>query len=73
MLLITIFMELRVIAGRSRTPTRTPQAFSQRPCCALALRRTAWSGHGMGAAWAWQGKCESDTATLCKSNGKDIF
>ena len=24
-------------------------------------------------AWAWHGKCESDTATLCKSNGKDTF
>jgi len=37
------------------------------------LRRTAWSEHGMGAAWAWHGKCESDTAALCKSNGKDTF
>ena len=27
----------------------------------------------MGAAWAWHGKCESDTAALCKSNGKDTF
>ena len=24
-------------------------------------------------AWAWYGKCESDTAALCKSNGKDTF
>ena len=24
-------------------------------------------------AWAWQGKCESGTAALCKSNGKDTF
>jgi len=24
-------------------------------------------------AWAWHGKCESDTAALCKSNGKDTF
>jgi len=22
---------------------------------------------------AWHGKCESDTAALCKSNGKDTF
>ena len=22
---------------------------------------------------AWYGKCESDTAALCKSNGKDTF
>ena len=31
---------------------------------AVTLRRTAWSEHG---------KCESDTAALCKSNGKDIL
>jgi hypothetical protein len=24
-------------------------------------------------AWAWHGKCESDTVTLCKSNGKNTF
>ena len=26
--------------------------------------------HGRSMAWAWHGKCESDMATLCKSNGK---
>jgi len=69
MLLITIFMELRVVAGRSWMQAGSPQAVSQRPCCAVAFRRTAWSEH----AWAWRGKCESDTAALCKSNGKDTF
>jgi len=39
----------------------------------MAFRRTAWSEQGMGTAWAWHGKCESDTAALCKSNGKDTF
>jgi hypothetical protein len=73
MLLITIFVELRVVAGRSRKQVRSPQAVSRRPCCAVALRRTAWSEHDMGAAWAWHGKCESDTAALWKSNGKDTF
>jgi hypothetical protein len=73
MLLITIFVELRVVAGKSQTRAGSPQALSQQPCCAMALRRTEWSEHGMGAAWAWHGKCESDTATLCKSNGKDTF
>jgi len=24
-------------------------------------------------AWARHGKCESDTAALCESNGKDTF
>jgi len=27
----------------------------------------------MGTVWVWHDKCESDTATLCKSNGKDTF
>jgi len=64
MLLITIFVELRVVAGRSRTQAGSTQTVSRRPCCAVALRRTAWSEHG---------ECESDTAALCKSNGKDGF
>jgi hypothetical protein len=50
MLLITIFVELRVMAGRNRTRAGSPQAVSQQPCCAVALRRTAWSEHGMGTA-----------------------
>jgi hypothetical protein len=49
MLLITIFVELRVVAGRSRTWAGSPQAISRRPCCAVALRRTAWSEHGMAS------------------------
>jgi hypothetical protein len=73
MLLITIFVELRVVAGRSRTQASSPQAVSQRPCCAVASSGTAWSEHGMGAAWAWHAKCESDTAALCKSKGKDTL
>jgi hypothetical protein len=55
MILITIFVELRVVAGRSRRLAGSPQAVSRRPCCAVALRRTAWSEHGLGVAWAWQG------------------
>ena len=73
MLLITIFVELRVVAGRSRTRTGSAQAVSRRPCSAMALREAAWSEHGMGAACAWHGECESDTAALCKSNGKNTF
>jgi len=52
-----------VVAGRSRTRAGSPQAVSRRTYCSVALR-TAWSEHG---------KCESDTAALCKSNGKDIL
>jgi hypothetical protein len=73
MLLITTFVELRVVAGRIRKRAGSPQAVSRWPCCAVDLKRTAWSKHGMGAAWAWHGKCESDMAALCKSNGKDTF
>ena len=73
MLLITVFMELSVVAGRSRTRVGSPQASSRRPCYALALRRTAWSERGLGSAWVWHGKSESDAAALCKSNGKDTF
>ena len=66
-MLLMIFVELCVIAGRSRTRAGSPQAVSRRPCCAVVLR--TWSG----MAWARHGKCESDTAALCKSNGKDIL
>ena len=55
MLLITIFVELCVVAGRSRTCAGSPQAVSRRLCCAVALRRTAWHGRGMGVAWARHG------------------
>ena len=49
MLLITIVVEFRVVAGRSRTRAGSPQAVFQQPCCAVALRRTAWSEHGMAS------------------------
>ena len=51
MLLVTIFVELRVVAGRNRTREGSPQAVYRRPFSAVALRRMAWSEHGMGAAW----------------------
>jgi len=68
MLLKTIFVELRVVAGRTRTRAGSPQAVSRRPCCGLEKKK-----HGQSMAWARHGKCESDTAALCKSNGKDAF
>ena len=53
MLLITIFVELRVVAGRSRTQAGSPQAVSRRPCCVVALRKNgmvrAWHGHDMAS------------------------
>jgi hypothetical protein len=32
--------------------------------------RKAYSSHGRGTAWERHGMCESNTAALCKSNGK---
>ena len=29
--------------------------------------------YGRSMAWAWHGNCKSDTAALCKSNGKETF
>ena len=69
MLLITIFVELRVVGGRSRTRAGSPQTVSRRPCCDVALRKR----YGQSMAWVRHGKWQSDTAALCKSNGKDTF
>jgi hypothetical protein len=63
MLLIAIFVELRVVSGRSRKRAGSPPAVL---CRGL-------DKNGMGAAWAHHGKSESDTAALCKSNGEDTF
>jgi hypothetical protein len=49
MLLITIFVKIRVVAGRSRTRAGSPQAVCRWPCCAVALRKTASSEHGMAS------------------------
>jgi hypothetical protein len=52
MLLITTFVELRVVAGRSRTRAGSPQAVSRRPCC-CGLEKNgmvrAWHGRGMAS------------------------
>jgi hypothetical protein len=49
MLLKTTFRELHVVTGRSWTWAGSPWAVHRRTCCALALRRTAWSEHGMAS------------------------
>ena len=56
------------------------------PCSDYAILLKATTQHGRretavlccgleknGIVGAWHGKCESDTAALCKSNGKDTF
>ena len=49
MLLITTFVELRVVARRSWTQAVRPHAISRRTCCAVALRRTARHGRGLAS------------------------
>jgi hypothetical protein len=83
MLLITTFGELRVVAGRIRTRAGRPHAVSGRtmlihtchamsmPRCAVVLISRFQSG--MVVTWARHGMCESNTAALCKLNGKDTI
>jgi hypothetical protein len=73
MLLITIFVELRVVARRSRTWAGSSQAISQRPCCIMALRRTAmiraWHGHGMASVNQTRPHCVNQ---MEKTNSKPL-
>jgi hypothetical protein len=86
MLLITTFVELHVVAGRSRTWTGRPRAVSGRPmlihnarpchahsalCRGLEKSLSEW--HGRGMARARRSMCESNTAAMFKSSGKDTI
>jgi hypothetical protein len=83
MLLITTFVELRVVAVRSRKRAAWPHVVSGRSisihtCHAHAalcrgLEKPLAEQHDRGMAWARHGMCESDTVVLCKSNGKDTI
>jgi len=46
---------------------------SHLPCYALTMPFFSWPRHVQSMVWARHGKCESDTAALCKSNGKETF
>jgi hypothetical protein len=82
-LLVTTFVEFRVVAGRSRTWAGCPRAVSERPmlnshisrrfhaALCRGLEKSLSERHGMGTARARHDMCESNTAALCKSNGKD--
>jgi len=65
MLLVTIFVELCVVAGRSQMRADSPHAISQRLCCGLEKNGMVRAGHGRGMVSVNQ------KAALCKSNGKD--
>jgi hypothetical protein len=54
MLLITIFVELRVVTGRSRTRAGSPQAAFQRLCRGLEKNGMVRAWHGRGMRMAWQ-------------------
>jgi hypothetical protein len=83
MLLITTFLELRVVAERSRTLAGRQHAVCgqpmlihtynavplPRPC--RGLERSLSERHIRGMAGERHGMCESNTAALCKPNGKD--
>jgi hypothetical protein len=79
MLLIRTFVELRVVAGRSRTRAGRPHVVSGWPmlirhvalCC--DLEKSLSERHGRGMARARHGMCKSNTAALCKLNGKDTI
>jgi hypothetical protein len=84
MLLIT-FVELRMVAGRSRTRAGSPHAVSGRPMLihtyhavpmpqpCRGLEGSLSERHIRGMAGGRLGVCESNTAALCKSNGKDTI
>jgi hypothetical protein len=85
MLLITTFMELRVVARRSRTRAGRPHVISgcaefnsHMPCHAHAalchgFEKSLSERHGRGMARARHDMCELNIAELCKSNGKDTI
>jgi hypothetical protein len=76
MLLVTTFVELRVVAGRSRTRAGRPHAVSGRPipihtrhaALCRGLEKSLSERHGRCITRARQGMCESITAAPCKSN-----
>ena len=49
---------------------RHSTAVSRRPCCAVALRRTVWSEHGTGAAWAWHASVNQTRPHCVNQMGK---
>jgi hypothetical protein len=55
MLLITIFVELRLVAGRNRKRAGSPQARLSTAVLCRGLEEKgmvrAWHGRGMGMAW----------------------
>jgi hypothetical protein len=73
MLLVTNFLELRVVAERRRKLAGRQHAVPTLFACrhpVATLPRTCHEGHIRGMAGERHDMCESNTAALCKSNGK---
>jgi hypothetical protein len=75
MVLLTTLVELRVVAGRcrlSKADANSHAMLMRRSC-----RAVPWPWKvALRTAWSWlarHGMCESNTATLCKSNGNDTI
>jgi hypothetical protein len=77
-------MELRVVAGSSRTWAGRPHAVSGWPMpihtshalLCRGLEKSLSEQHGRGMARAWHGRgmvCVNQTRPHCKSNGKDTI
>jgi hypothetical protein len=88
MLLTTTCVELRVVAGRNRKRAGRPHAVCGRPmiihaCHAMSmprpcplcrgLEKSLSERHGRGMVREHHGRCETTTAALCKSRGKDTI
>jgi hypothetical protein len=87
MLLITTFVKLRLVARRIRTQAGLPQCRlwtvdvnPHMPCACRThaalcrgLEKSLSERHGHGMARAQHVMRESNTAVLCKSNGKDTI
>jgi hypothetical protein len=83
MLLGTTFLELRVVAGRSRSRACRPNDVSERPMLihkyhavplprlCRGLERSLSERHIRGMAGERHGMCESNMDALCETNGKD--
>jgi hypothetical protein len=72
MLLITNILELRVVGGISRTLTGRQYPVTL-PRLGHDLERSLSERHIRGMAGERHSICESNTAALCKSNGKDTI
>jgi hypothetical protein len=76
MLLVTTFVELRVVDGRSRTRAGRPRAVSGwlmliQTCHAVPCRAVPWPWEvTFRTAWSWHDMCESNMAALCNQMGK---